>query len=62
MDTTNLTSDAEPGITFYYAVVRYQAPYALRSQSRIIANCQHRHQTREAAEKCGERILRGIKR
>lgn len=43
--------DAEPGTDFYYAVIR-------DGSWKVIANCTHRHRTRDAAQRCADREWR----
>jgi hypothetical protein len=51
-------ADAYPHLDFYYGGVSERKEG--RIFSTIVANCQHHHQTREAAERCGERMLKDM--
>lgn len=53
-------ADAAPMTTWYYGVVLEKRPEAWIAA--MVANCQHHHRTRESAERCGERILKGLPR
>ena len=49
--TKELIPDAEANDRSYYAVLR-------DSEWRVVANCQHRHATRKAAEACAVKITK----
>lgn len=55
--TANLEANAAPHLSFYYGTVTERRSAWI---SRIVANCQHHHRTREAAERCGARLLRDL--
>jgi hypothetical protein len=51
----SFVADAEAGREFYHAVIRNR-------EWLVVANCQHRHGSREAAEECATRLLRWMRR